>query len=141
MSRWILDTDHVSLWQREHPQVKQRLGNIELAEFAVTLITVEEQLRGRLDSIRRASSEAAITATYSNLKETYLFFLNINLLDFDNLAYSQFMDLRRQGIRIGTQDLRIASIALSVGGIVVTRNRRDFERVPGLMIEDWTIAH
>jgi tRNA(fMet)-specific endonuclease VapC len=140
MTRWILDTDHVSLWQREHPQVKQRLRQIKLTEFAVTVITVEEQLRGRLDSIRRASSEAAVTATYTNFKESYLFFLNINLLDFDHLAYAQFMDLRQRGIRIGTQDLRIASIALSVGGIVVTRNRRDFERVPGLIIEDWSIA-
>ncbi len=139
MTRWILDTDHVSLWQREHPQVKRRLRNIKVTEFAVTLITVEEQLRGRLDSIRRASSEAAVTDTYTNFKETYLFFLNINLLDFDHRAYAQFIDLRRQGIRIGTQDLRIASIALSIGGIVVTRNRRDFERVPGLIIEDWSI--
>jgi tRNA(fMet)-specific endonuclease VapC len=140
VTRWILDTDHVSLWQREHPQVKQRLRQIKLTEFAVTVITVEEQLRGRLDSIRRANSEAAVTATYTNFKESYLFFLNINLLDFDHLAYSQFMNLRQRGIRIGTQDLRIASIALSVGGIVVTRNRRDFERVPGLIIEDWSMA-
>jgi tRNA(fMet)-specific endonuclease VapC len=140
VTQWILDTDHVSLWQREHPQVKQRVSGVELANFAVTMITVEEQLRGRLDSIRRAASEPTIARTYANLKETYLFFLNLNLLDFDNRAYSRFMELRQQGIRIGTQDLRIAAIALSVGGIVVTRNRRDFERVPGLPIGDWSIA-
>jgi tRNA(fMet)-specific endonuclease VapC len=93
-------------------------------------------------SIRFAGSEAArrIARTYANLKETYLFFLDLNLLDFDDRAYSRFMELRQQGVRIGTQDLRIAAIALAVGGVVVTRNRRDFERVPGLAIEDWSIA-
>lgn len=40
--------------------------------------------------------------------------------------------------RAGTQDLKIAAIVLSVNGILVTRNQRDFARIPGLVIEDWT---
>ncbi|WP_414623214.1 type II toxin-antitoxin system VapC family toxin [Calothrix sp. CCY 0018] len=46
----------------------------------------------------------------------------------------------RQKIRIGTQDLRIASIVISNDGILVTRNQRDFSRVPDLQFEDWTVA-
>ncbi|MEH2292429.1 type II toxin-antitoxin system VapC family toxin [Nostoc sp.] len=46
----------------------------------------------------------------------------------------------RQRIRIGTQDLRIASITLSMNGILVTRNRKDFEKLPNWRLEDWTIS-
>jgi tRNA(fMet)-specific endonuclease VapC len=48
-------------------------------------------------------------------------------------------ELVRQKIRIGTQDLRIAAITLSVNGILVTRNQRDFTKVPNLVFEDWSV--
>ena len=48
-----------------------------------------------------------------------------------------FMRLRRERIRIGTQDLKIASIALHTGALLLSANLRDFEKVPGLRVEDW----
>jgi predicted nucleic acid-binding protein len=42
---------------------------------------------------------------------------------------------------MGTNDLAIAAIALSVGGVPVTRNTVDFQHVPNLVVEDWTIEH
>ena len=47
--------------------------------------------------------------------------------------------LRKQRIRIGSQDLRIAAIALQHGFTVVTSNVRDFAQVPNLNIEDWVV--
>jgi tRNA(fMet)-specific endonuclease VapC len=51
---------------------------------------------------------------------------------------SQFAALRRQVIRIGTQDLRIAAICLTQQAILATRNQRDFGLIPGLLREDWS---
>jgi tRNA(fMet)-specific endonuclease VapC len=49
----------------------------------------------------------------------------------------QFFELRRARIRIGTQDLKIASIALTQDALLLSANLRDFEQVPGLQVEDW----
>ncbi|WP_235334898.1 MULTISPECIES: type II toxin-antitoxin system VapC family toxin [Aphanizomenon] len=51
-----------------------------------------------------------------------------------------YTELVKQKIRVGTQDLHIAAITLSVNGILVTRNFKDFEKVPNLRLEDWSIS-
>jgi tRNA(fMet)-specific endonuclease VapC len=50
-----------------------------------------------------------------------------------------FDQLRGMKTRVGTNDLAIAAITLSVAGALVTRNAVDFKRIPGLTIEDWTV--
>jgi len=139
MSLWILDTDMVSLFQREHPIVRQRVSAADPKKIGVTVVTAEEQLRGRLHIIRKAKSPDALISAYAKWRATLDYFRTANLLDFDRDAYNCYADLVSQKIRIGTRDLRIAAIAISRNGIVVTRNRRDFERVPDLQLEDWTV--
>jgi len=139
VSLWILDTDHVSLFQHNHPAIHQRINAIGSQSIAVTIVTFEEQIYGRLNRIRRANSEDQLLLGYRNLKATLDYFKSIDVINFDQQAYGYFSELVRQRIRVGTQDLRIAAIALSQGGIIVTRNRKDFEKVPGLQLEDWTV--
>ena len=139
MSLYVLDTDHVTLFQQAHPVVVQCVAAVEPEALAVTVITAEEQLRGWLKAIRRASSGSRLVWAYAGLRAALGYFNSVHLLDFDQAAYARYEELRRQKIRIGTQDLRIAAIVLSVEGILVTRNRRDFERVPSLVFQDWTI--
>ena len=139
MSPWVLDTDCFSLFQQGHPLVTQRVNAVAFEELATTFITVEEQMYGRLNRIRRANSREALVLAYANLRDTMEDFKTINMLDFNQDAYTCYAELMRQRIRIGTQDLRIAAIVISQNGILVTRNQRDFSRVPDLRFEDWTI--
>lgn len=136
---YILDTDHVSLFQRQLPQVLNNIYANQAEEIAVTIVTLEEQMRGRLDIIRKASSKDGLTGAYARLNLTFNYFKSVNLLDFTNIAYDEYKKLEQQKIRIGTRDLRIASIALSLNSIVVTRNTKDFSKIPNLKLEDWTI--
>ncbi|ELR97017.1 type II toxin-antitoxin system VapC family toxin [Gloeocapsa sp. PCC 73106] len=72
MIRYILDTDHISLFQREHPLVTQRVKATPPQEMAVTVITFEEQLYGRLNRIRRATTAEALVSAYAKLRYTPL---------------------------------------------------------------------
>jgi tRNA(fMet)-specific endonuclease VapC len=139
MTKWVLDTGHVSLLQRGHPVVVSKVAAVNPSEIAVTVITIVEQMYGRLDVIKRAKSKQELVTAYTLLRETFNRLCQANILDFDEAAFDIYNQLLKQKIRIGTQDLRIAAIALSLNGTVVTRNLKDFEKVPNLEIVDWSI--
>jgi tRNA(fMet)-specific endonuclease VapC len=135
---YILDTDAVTAWQLHPEAVEPYLMQIPSNQRATTIITVEEELRGRLAFIARAKEPEIVARAYHYLLQEVSWFSCINILPFTDTVVTIFRELRRQGLRIGTLDLRIAAIALTLNGIVVTRNRRDFIQVPGLVIENWT---
>lgn len=107
-------------------------------ELALTIVTVEEQLRGRLAQIRKTSSTIFRLQAYTRLHEALDFFTQVRILDFDEVASARYETLRQQRVRIGTQDLRIAAIVLAVTGVLITRNVRDFRQIPDLIMEDWS---
>jgi len=140
MKLYILDTDHISLSQRKHPKVLQQMAQIDRNRLFTTIVTVEEQIKGRFNVIKRASSGRKLIFAYAELQANMSYFNTMQILPFDQAANAHYEALRKQKIRIGTQDLRIAAIGLSVNGIVVTRNWKHFDKVPNLTLEDWTIA-
>jgi tRNA(fMet)-specific endonuclease VapC len=135
----VLDTDHVTLHFRGNSQVGQKLALIPPDEIATTTITAEEQLRGRLAQIKKASTTDALAIAHSRFCQAIYDLAKLNILEFDTAAIAVFEDLKRRRFRVGSQDLRIAAIAIANGVIVVTRNRVDFGQIAGLKIEDWTV--
>lgn len=61
------------------------------------------------------------------------------ILPFPAPAIRRFRSLLGMNLNVKGNDIRIAAIALEIGGIVVTRNLRDFQRIPGLTCEDWSV--
>jgi tRNA(fMet)-specific endonuclease VapC len=140
VSRFILDTDHLTLLQHLTPAVVQRVAATPPDDLAITIVTVEEQLRGWLAVVRQHSGSERQTWAYRGLHDALISFNQIIILDFDQAAFRRYAALRQQRLRIGSQDLRIAASVLSVNGTLVTRNRRDFAQIPDLALEDWSLA-
>jgi tRNA(fMet)-specific endonuclease VapC len=139
---WILDTDHLSLLERRNLQILNQIACRPSSSIAITVITAEEQLRGRLNVVRQVSQkldDAQMAMAYSRLRQTLDDLRQFNVVDFTPAAIAIYKTLVAQKLRVGTQDLRIAAITLSLDATLVTRNHRDFDRVPNLKIEDWTI--
>ena len=139
MMRVLLDTDHVSLHERGHLPVRVRLVSFSPEEVAVSIVTVEEMLRGRLAMLARRSEGEARVHAYTKLLETVQFFSSVPVVPFDIACEQQFQALRAMRLRVGSRDLRIAATALVHSVVVITRNRRDFEQVPGLRLDDWSL--
>ncbi len=142
MKIFVLDTDHYSLFERGHPQIVARFLTIPSHEIGLTVITAEEKMRGRLAYIRavlsKHKSPEELFEAYRWFRETVETIRDFSILDYTPQAHALFQSLQQQKIRIGSQDLRIAAITLSVGGILATRNQIDFGQIPDLVIEDWT---
>lgn len=135
--RYILDTDSVTYHQLERPAIVWRLAQVAPDAVATTVITLYEQLRGRLAVINRQQNDADVQLAFQRLQRTHAYFCRVPVVPFDTEALAWYQQLLQQKLRIGTQDLRIAAIVLSRKAILVTSNRRHFDQVPGLQIEDW----
>jgi len=138
----ILDTDCLSLLERERhlesSKLIKALNEHQSEDICTTIISFEEQMRGWLSFIARCKDVGEQIVGYERLHRFLESYRNTPVLDFDERAAAVFSDLRTQKIRIGTMDLKIASIAIANNAILVTRNLSDFEQVPGLVAEDWT---
>lgn len=139
----ILDTDYLSLLQRENilagSQLHKKLDRFSADDIFTTIISFEEQMRGWLAFVAKSRTAEQEVYAYGRLHTALNDFRSANVLDFDEKASHVFRELRTQRIRIGTMDLKIAAIALANDAILVLRNLQDFDQVPGLTAQDWTI--
>ena len=139
MIRYVLDTDTLTLFRNGHPTVSQNVSAHPLSELAVTVISVEETLAGWYSRLRQAKRPDQLARAYDRLRDSVIFLNRFEILTYGVPAIARAAGLRQQRLKIGTMDLRIAAIALEAGATLVTRNRRDFQRVPNLVIEDWSV--
>ena len=135
---YILDTDHVSLLQRKSGHEAERL-RFRLVRFerATTIITFEEQTRGWLAYLARARSLAEQVERYKKLKQLLIDYGEMIVLNFDEQAADVFQELQKQRLRVGTMDLKIAAIAMANNATLLSRNLKDFGKIPTLQVEDW----
>lgn len=135
----VLDTDHISEIDRQTSLGLQLLQRLETSgrQFGTTIVNVEEVLRGLMSHIGRQRDEARRIEWYRRLLIAVQSRSKRRTLLWDDAAVSEFRKLNSQGIRIGTMDLRIASITIANGATLLTRNLKDFTRVHGLRVENW----
>jgi tRNA(fMet)-specific endonuclease VapC len=106
-------------------------------DMSVAIVTVEEHMRGWLAEINRHHDPHRQISAYAKLQRQVELFADWTVLPWDAESAELFLNLRRQGLRIGTMDLKIACIALAHDAILLTRNTSDFTQVPSLRFENW----
>jgi tRNA(fMet)-specific endonuclease VapC len=135
----LLDTDHFSLLQagdQAAAVLRRRLDTLPSDDVRVSIVSFQEQARGWLAYLHRARKRDQILRGFFYLNRLLQEYSTRPLLPVDESCMDQLMRLQQQRIRIGTNDLRIAAIALANQVKLLSRNLRDFRQVPGLDVED-----
>lgn len=127
----MLDTNICIYVMRDRqPIPRERFLSLE-GQLCVSSVTVGELAYGAEKSEHRRQ----------NLEELDFFLSRIRILDFDETAARHYGQIRSELERLGTPcgpyDTQIGAHARSLGLTVVTNNRREFDRMPGLRVENW----
>ncbi len=129
----MLDTNIVVyLRQGRHPRVQARFQQLMFGSTVMSIITSGELYFGVAKSERPRESLEAVRQLMERIPPVTM------ELDVAQRYAALRMELQSRGTMIGSNDLWIAAHALSAKLILVTNNEREFHRVPGLKIENWT---
>ena len=139
----ILDTDTLTIIQRgEEPFYTRLVTRLNMlpagTPVSVTIVSFQEQLRGWLEYVKRAQP-GQLAVAYGKLRAFHEDFNTRPMIMFDPPSELVYERLKDEKTRVATMDLRIAAIAIAHNDVLISRNLRDFRRVPGLRVEDWTI--
>ncbi len=132
--KYLLDTNICIFVINNRPEaVRRKMQGISVGEVGISSVSVSELLYGVARSIQVERNQAALDK----------FLMPLEILAYDESAARRYGVIRAflesKGTPIGPMDLMIAAHALSMDLTVVTNNVREFQRVPGLKVEDWTV--
>ena len=131
MLKYMLDTNIVIYVIKRKPIEALKVFNLHAGQMCISSITLAELLHGAEKSAK----------TEHNLRQVEDFVSRLEVLKYDTKAAAHYGDIRAdlesKGTTIGVNDLHIAGHARSEGLTLVTNNLREFERVDGLLLENW----
>jgi len=130
--KYLLDTNICIYIINERPKrVRERFRRLAANEVGVSSVAVAELAFG-----------VAKSGSVKNRGALQAFLVPLEIVSFDLAAALTYGDMRaeleRRGQPIGPLDLQIAAHALSLNAILVTNNEREFRKVAGLTVENWT---
>lgn len=133
---YMLDTDTcIFLMRGESPVLAARVQGVPLPQQVMSSVTFAELTYGV-----HASAGAKRKQNQQVLDSLAL---HLAVLDWPQGAASHYaeirLDLKKRGAQLGAADLMIAAHARALGAVVVTNNTKDFARVKGLQVENWTM--
>jgi len=134
------DTDMLTEILLGNRRFVDRAAAVPAIKQGVPSVVVEEIVRGRLNAIRQAEAgkgRISIVRAYELFEQTLADFQHLAILPYTPEAESIFQQWRKQKVRVSTHDLRSAAICTDRSATLVSRNRRDFDRVPGLSVGYW----
>jgi tRNA(fMet)-specific endonuclease VapC len=134
MLKYLLDTNIVIYVIKRRPPEVREVFNQQQGRMAISAITLAELMHGA-----EKSSDVA-----RNLGVVEDFASRLTVLPYDAHAAAHYGSIRAvlelRGTPIGINDMHIAAHARSAGLTLVSNNLREFERVPGLLTENWIAA-
>jgi len=135
---FILDTDTLSFLLRAQGRVTKRVEQAT-EEVVITIISQIEILQGRFASLLKAEDGEKLVQAQQRLEENEEDLERLTILAIDAATAAEFDRLTRNKKlkKIGRADLLIASITQANHATLVTRNLKDFRKVPGLKVENW----
>jgi tRNA(fMet)-specific endonuclease VapC len=139
MPTFVLDTDILTLSQHGHATVLAHLAAHAGDVVGPSAVSIEEQMDGWRAMLRRATTPAAEATASRFLVGLVRSWAQFPVFPLTPAAITRADQLVRARLNVRRNDLRIGAVALELAATVVTRNRRDFARIPGLLIEDWSV--
>ena len=135
----IFDTNHFTEFVNGTKLGKRLMARVSEHEPDVfcCIVAAEESLKGWLALIHSRKNGGEQVEAYTQLLGCIVALNKFTILPFDREAAAHFHLLEKQLPGIGRMDLKIAAIALSHDATLLSRNLRDFDQIPGLLVENW----